>query len=89
MEESTYQFVGKKGANVFLNERPVKFRLRKHAHEVALASALEVASKTVLLFGRTVVVVVFHAIRFAVSSGSSVAVLDSIETQLGNFFSGL
>jgi len=63
--------------------------IKKHAHEVAFTSILEVASKTVLLFGKTVVLIAFHAIRFAVSSGSSVAMLDSIETQLGNFFSGL
>jgi len=63
--------------------------IKKHAHEVAFTSILEVASKTVLLFGKTVVLIGFHAIRYVISSGPCIALLDSIENQFGNFFSGL
>jgi len=63
--------------------------IKKHAHEIALTTILEVASKTTLLFGKTLVLFAFHTIRYVISSGPCIAILDSVETQLGNFLSGL
>ena len=66
-----------------------KYKIKKHAHEIALASILEVASKTMLLFGKTLILFTFHAIRYVISSGPCIAILDSAENQLGNFLGGL
>ena len=63
--------------------------IKKHAHEIALATILEVACKTALLFGKTLLLLAFHAIRYVISSGPCIVILDSAETQLGNFLSGL
>lgn len=89
MEESTDQFTWEKGANVLMSVDKKKYKIKKHAHEVALASILEVVTKTTLLFGRTVILVAFHAIRYVISSGPCIAILDSVENQLGNFLGGL
>ncbi|HVB66189.1 MAG TPA: hypothetical protein VND01_00670 [Candidatus Acidoferrales bacterium] len=64
-------------------------KIKKHVHEIAFTSILEVASKTTLLFGRTLILFAFHTIKYVISSGPCIAILDSVETQLGNFLSGL
>ena len=64
-------------------------KIKKHAHEVAFTTILEVASKTTLLFGKTLILLTFHAIRYVITSGPCIAILDSAETQLGNFLSSL
>jgi len=64
-------------------------KIKKHAHDIAFTTLLEVASKTTLLFGRTLVLLVFHTIRYVITSGPCIAILDSAESQLGNFLSGL
>ncbi|TSA16024.1 MAG: hypothetical protein D4R72_07765 [Nitrosopumilales archaeon] len=64
-------------------------KIKKHAHEVAFASILDVASKTSLFFGKTLVVCVIHAVRYVVSSGPYISILDSAENQISNFIGGL
>jgi hypothetical protein len=64
-------------------------RIKKHAHEIAFASILEVASKTTLLFGKTLVVFAIHVIRYVISGGSYTSILDSTENQISNFIGGL
>jgi hypothetical protein len=64
-------------------------RIKKHAHEVAFASILEVASKTTLLFGKTLALFAIHAIRYVISSGPYISILDSTENQISNFIGGL
>jgi hypothetical protein len=64
-------------------------RIKKHAHEVAFASILEITSKTTLLFGKTLVVFAFHAIRYVISSDPCITILDSAENQISNFIGGL
>ena len=89
MEESTHQFTGKKGANVLLNVDHKKSRIKKHAHEIAFTTILELASKTTIIFGKTLVLVAFHAIKYVISSEPYIAILDSAESQIGNFLSEL
>jgi hypothetical protein len=38
-------------------------KVKRHAHEVAFASTLEVATKTVLVFGKTLLVDSFHGLK--------------------------
>lgn len=64
-------------------------RIKKHARKVAFASILEVASKTTILFAKTLVVFAFHAVRYVISSGPFIAILDSTENQISNFIGGL
>jgi len=64
-------------------------KIKKHTRQVVLASILEVASKTMILFGKTVVVLVFHALRYAISYGPLTIALESVENQVGNFMNGL
>ena len=64
-------------------------KIRKHAHKVAFASILDMASKTILLFGKILVVFVLNTIRYFISNGQYLDQPGSIEYQLGNFIGGL
>jgi hypothetical protein len=63
-------------------------KIKKHAHEVAFVSILEISSKTTLLFAKTLVVFAIHVIRYVISS-PYISMFDSTENQISNFIGGL
>jgi hypothetical protein len=64
-------------------------KIKKHTSQVVLASALEVAARTMILFGKTILVLVFHALGHVTSYGPMTGALESVEDQVGNFMNGL
>jgi len=72
-----------------LDDKSKGNKIRKHAHDIAFASILDVASNTILVFGKILVVLAFSTVRYFISAGQYISISDSVENQLGNFIGGL